>query len=207
VTTVFNGLATFTNAGLITMHNGVAGDLLRIGGSFIGTGGSIALDTALGGDNSPTDKVLIVGSASGTTHLLVYNAGGLGAQTVKGIDVVEISGGTTKTAFDLGMPVEAGAYAYALAEVTTSADRSDFLLQSTFSPTPTPTPTPTPPPTLLPNYRNEVPVYLAMPELANQLGFAMIDNYDARMGGGREDYVTAGADGRRQLRAPGAADP
>ena len=29
-----------------------------------------------------------------------------------------------------------------------------------------------------------VPVYLAMPELANQLGFAMIDNYDARMGGG-----------------------
>ena len=39
----------------------------------------------------------------------------------------------------------------------------------------------------MPNYRAEVPVYLAMPELANQVGFAMIDNYDARMGGDRVD--------------------
>ncbi|MGA9850817.1 MAG: autotransporter outer membrane beta-barrel domain-containing protein [Roseiarcus sp.] len=32
-----------------------------------------------------------------------------------------------------------------------------------------------------------------MPELANQLGFAMIDNYDARMGGEREEVVLPGA--------------
>jgi outer membrane autotransporter protein len=31
-----------------------------------------------------------------------------------------------------------------------------------------------------------------MPELANALGFAMIDNYDARMGGGREEVVLPG---------------
>ncbi len=31
-----------------------------------------------------------------------------------------------------------------------------------------------------------------MPELANQLGFAMVDNYDARMGGGREEIVLPG---------------
>jgi outer membrane autotransporter protein len=41
----------------------------------------------------------------------------------------------------------------------------------------------------LPNYRNEVPVYLAMPELANELGFAMIDNADARLGWGREEFT------------------
>jgi len=49
-----------------------------------------------------------------------------------------------------------------------------------------------PPTTGLPNYRNEDPVYLAMPELANQLAFAMIDNYDARMGGGREEVALPG---------------
>ena len=48
---------------------------------------------------------------------------------------------------------------------------------------PTPPEPPKPPPPVLPSFRAEVPVYLAVPELANMLGFAMIDNYDARMGG------------------------
>ena len=43
----------------------------------------------------------------------------------------------------------------------------------------------------LPNYRSEVPVYLAMPELGNFIAFGMIDNYDARMGGGRMDLAAA----------------
>ena len=38
-----------------------------------------------------------------------------------------------------------------------------------------------------------------MPELANQLGFAMVDNFDARVGGGREDYGLPGP--RPKLRA------
>ncbi len=53
----------------------------------------------------------------------------------------------------------------------------------------------------LPNYRDEVPVYLAMPELANELGFALIGNADARMGGGRQDF-TPPAPGFRAEAAP-----
>ncbi len=193
VTTTFNGLATFTNAGLITMNNGVPGNLLVINADFVGQGGSIGLGTQLGGDNSRTDQLIINGNASGTTHLLVYNEGGLGAQTTNGIQVVTVNGAAPATAFSLGQPVEAGAYAYTLVERTIQGtpDPEGFFLVSTLTP-PTPTPTPTPPAILLPNYRNEVPVYLAMPELANQLGFAMVDNFDARMGGGREAYVLPG---------------
>ena len=47
VTTTFNGLATFTNAGMITMHNGVAGDQLVINANFVGQGGFLAMDTVL----------------------------------------------------------------------------------------------------------------------------------------------------------------
>jgi outer membrane autotransporter protein len=232
VTTTFNGLATFNNAGLITMHNGVAGDQTVINGNFAGQGGTVGLDTTLGGDSSATDKLVINGNASGTTGLLIYNAGGLGALTTNGIEVVAISGVSTPTAFSLGQPVEAGAYAYTLVEGSGGAGSQNWSLRSTLTPTPpppapptppppappspptpppptpppsppTPTPTPTPTPksmptpaltplppvTGLPNYRNEVPVYLAMPELANQLGFAMIDSFGARGGDGREDFA------------------
>ena len=55
MTTTFNGLETFTNAGLINLRNGVPGNQLVIGSSsnntnFVGQGGSVALSTALGGD-------------------------------------------------------------------------------------------------------------------------------------------------------------
>ena len=240
VTTTFNGLATFTNAGLVTMQNGVVGDQLVINGNFVGQSGRIALDTTLGGDNSPTDKVIINGNASGTTGLVVYNTGGLGALTTNGIEIVAISGSSSPTAFFLSQPVEAGAYAYTLVEASGGAGES-WSLRSTLIPVPPPAAPPpaTPPPAAsppadpppaasspattsssaattktpsaatntspptttslaklapaptgeLPNYRNEVPVYLALPELANQLAFAMADTFDARFSAGREDFA------------------
>ena len=185
VTTIFNGLASFTNAGLLTMHNGVVGDQTIVTGNFIGQGGAVALDTVLGGDNSPTDQLVINGgNASGSTRLLVFNAGGLGAMTVaNGIEVVRVeNGGTTAAgAFQLGQAVAAGAFAYTLFDGGNAAaggnpnDQNWYLRSVMTAPLPN-----------LPNYRPEVPVYLAMPELANQLGFAMIDNFDARMGGARD---------------------
>ena len=179
-TTKFNGLASFVNAGLLTAHNGVVGDQIVVNGNFIGAGGSIGLDTRLGGDASPTDKLIVNGNASGSTNLFIYNTGGLGALTMKGIEVVEVGGTSTASAFQLGQIVAAGAFAYNLAEGS-----GGWFLQSTFTPPEPPTPPnpPKPPPPVLPSFRAEVPVYLAVPELANMLGFAMIDNYDARMGG------------------------
>jgi hypothetical protein len=78
VTTTFNGLSTFTNAGQILMHNGVVGNQPVINGNFVGQGGSMAIDTYLNDSTSPTDFVQINGSATGSTQLFVYNAKGWG---------------------------------------------------------------------------------------------------------------------------------
>lgn len=60
-------------------------------------GGALLLHTRLGGDSSPTDRLVIDGgAASGGTALRIVNAGGNGGRTARGIRVVEtVNGGTT----------------------------------------------------------------------------------------------------------------
>ena len=76
------------------------------------------MNTFLGGDGSPSDKLVINGgSASGTSLLRITNAGGPGAETVaNGITVVQaINGGTTVPgAFALAGEVRGGAFDYDL---------------------------------------------------------------------------------------------
>jgi autotransporter family porin len=180
VTTTFDGLATFANAGLITMVNGVVGDRTVVNGNFVGQGGLLAVDTSLAGATSASDMMIVNGNASGVTYLLVYNAGGLGGLNTTGIPVVQVTGTAPEGAFQLGSPVQAGAYAY---DLYRKEDGDPLFVLSNGIPMPVGPD--------LPNYRREVPVYLAMPELANFLAFGMIDNYDARMGGGRLDMGAA----------------
>jgi len=140
VTTTFNGLATFTNAGTITMQNGVAGDRTVVTGNFIGQGGTVVLDTFLGSDGSASDQlVLNGGTASGTTALRIVNAGGPGAlTTADGIKVVDaINGATTDpTAFHLTAAVAAGAYDYGLfyGGIGADANDQDWYLRSIVRP-------------------------------------------------------------------------
>lgn len=86
--------------------------------SYVGNGGTIALNTYLGADASPTDRLIVNGgAASGTTGLKITNTAGTGAQTTgDGIPVVvTANGGTTiASAFHLAGPVQAGAYEYRL---------------------------------------------------------------------------------------------
>ena len=60
-------------------------------------GGLLVLNTRLGDDASPTDRLVIDGgSATGRASLRIINAGGSGAQTTQGIRVVQtLHGGTT----------------------------------------------------------------------------------------------------------------
>jgi hypothetical protein len=87
-------------------------------GGYVGNGGTIALNTYLGADASPTDRLIVNGgAASGTTALKIANTAGSGAQTTgDGIPVVvTANGGTTAaSAFHLAGPVQAGAYEYRL---------------------------------------------------------------------------------------------
>ncbi|MBN3834279.1 autotransporter outer membrane beta-barrel domain-containing protein [Burkholderia sp. Ac-20344] len=117
-------LSSLNNAGLVAFA-APAGSPTLAGsyktlttGSYVGNGGTIALNTFLGADASPTDRVIVNGgAASGTTGLKIANTAGTGAQTKgDGIPVVVTTNGgtTTASAFQLAGPVQAGAYEYRL---------------------------------------------------------------------------------------------
>ncbi|WP_245311501.1 autotransporter outer membrane beta-barrel domain-containing protein, partial [Bradyrhizobium pachyrhizi] len=86
--------------------------------NYVGQGGTIGLNTYLGRDGSPSDRLVINGgTAGGNTFLKISNTTGGGALTTgNGILVVDAINGATTTAgaFSLSHPVLAGPYQYSL---------------------------------------------------------------------------------------------
>lgn len=189
---------TLTNAGLAQVGGTGIGNRLVVR-DYVGQGGQVALNTFLGSDGSPSDRLVIDGgAASGTSALRISNVGGPGAQTfASGILVVEATNGgvTNASAFSLAGPVAAGAYEYLLFHGGTEAGTSqNWYLRNTIEPSdpvaPT-TPAPgtpalpaAPPPgtAAIPLYRPEVPVYAAVPALARQLGLTTLGTFHQRQG-------------------------
>ncbi|UXU88424.1 autotransporter outer membrane beta-barrel domain-containing protein [Burkholderia sp. S-53] len=137
-------LSSLNNAGLVAFA-APAGSPTLAGsyktlttGSYIGNGGTIALNTYLGADASPTDRLIVNGgAASGTTGLKIANTAGTGAQTTgDGIPVVVTANGgtTTASAFHLAGPVQAGAYEYRLYRGG-QGDANGWYLRSQLDPT------------------------------------------------------------------------
>lgn len=72
-------LVTVNNSGTIDMTTGSSStsDTLTIRGNYTGNGGRLALQSVLGGDGSPSDKLVIdQGTFGGTTAISVTNLGG-----------------------------------------------------------------------------------------------------------------------------------
>ncbi|EEN7923605.1 autotransporter outer membrane beta-barrel domain-containing protein [Salmonella enterica subsp. enterica serovar Kentucky] len=65
---------------------------LTIAGNYTGNDGHLYLNTQLGDDSSPTDKLIVTGDTAGSTTLHITNVNGLGAQTVNGIEDIEVGG-------------------------------------------------------------------------------------------------------------------
>ncbi|RKS86879.1 hypothetical protein DES39_0082 [Orbus hercynius] len=67
-----------TNNGTILLNGNTNGryNTLTVSGDYVGNEGYLVLNAALAGDTSTTDKLLITGDASGTTHVTVNNLGG-----------------------------------------------------------------------------------------------------------------------------------
>jgi len=159
--------------------------------NYAGQNGTIGLHTFLAGDGAPSDRLVILGgTATGTTRLLIINAGGPGARTASdGILVVQaIAGGTTAPgAFSLAGRVVGGPYEYLLFRGAQATDSSDnWYLRSTTLPPPTPPvpPTPPAPPTPAPVilYRPEVPVYSAAPGMVRRMTLATLGTFHERRG-------------------------
>jgi autotransporter family porin len=210
-------LVNVVNAGRIDLTNGGSSttDSLTITGNYTGQNGLLLIDTVLAGDGSPSDRLVIdSGAASGNTIIEVNNVGGAGARTATdGIMVVQALNGATTTAgaFALNEPLAAGAYQYYLFKGGVSANTTEnWYLRSTIVQgiTPTapvvPTPVPLPAPGVAPPsadatpvegdvvtlYREEVPVYSALPPVAHHLALTTLGTFHERRG--EQDLLKSG---------------
>ncbi|VVD71480.1 Adhesin BmaC autotransporter [Pandoraea aquatica] len=190
----FTVQGTVTNAGLLQLAGSAVGNTFTVAGNYVGQNARATLNTQLGADNSPTDKIVVNGgSASGSTALRIVNAGGTGAQTLgDGIQVVQATNGaTTSTGAFSGGNASAGAYTYYLYRGGVSAGtQNNWYLRSTTPDTGGTLPPlvvdPVVPPTTLPGtplYRSEVPIYGAIPSLMRELAVQQIGTFHDRLGG------------------------
>ncbi|MGL4668308.1 MAG: autotransporter outer membrane beta-barrel domain-containing protein, partial [Saezia sp.] len=114
------GAGTLRIQGNLTNHSTVklagltVGNTLNVSGNY-SAAGSLIINTILEGDNSVTDKLVVQGSTSGNTDVTVHKQGGGGAQTIAGIEVIEVNGASDGT-FKLVNRVVAGAYDYTLVQ-------------------------------------------------------------------------------------------
>jgi outer membrane autotransporter protein len=130
-------LSSLTNAGLVNMGTGAAPGTVLTTTSYAGTGGTMAINTLLGGSGSPSDRLVISGGVgTGTTTMHVTNAGGSGAETTgNGIQVVEAINGATTSASAFALPageLRAGAFDYDLFHGGVGGSPNDWFLRSDF---------------------------------------------------------------------------
>ena len=205
-TGTFTIIGDLLNQGAIQLASGVSiGNVLEVRGNYVGSGGSMAINTFLGGDGSPSDRLVISGgAASGNTSVHVTNVGGPGAlTTANGIQVVSaVSGATTSPgAFSLANPeLRAGAFDYRLFRGGVSGSPNDWFLRSDFhvgggdpsaraggdaasEPPLPPNPPPDPlPPGPHPIIGPELATYGVVQPLARQLGLSILGTLDDRRG-------------------------
>ncbi|WP_213958968.1 MULTISPECIES: autotransporter outer membrane beta-barrel domain-containing protein [unclassified Variovorax] len=137
------------NAGLaqIGAAGGTPGNSMTVT-SYAGLPGSmLALNTFLGPDNSPSDKLVINGgTATGSSAMRIAGTGGGALTTGDGLLVVDAAnGGTTNAgAFTLGNRVAAGAYEYQLNRGG-AANANSWYLRTTLTAPPAPPPAEPPP--------------------------------------------------------------
>ncbi|MDR9781158.1 autotransporter family protein [Rhizobium redzepovicii] len=152
-----------TSSGTVAPGNSIG--TLTISGNYTGNGGTLAIESVLGGDASPTDRLVVTGNTAGTTNVRVTNLGGGGAQTLEGIKIVDVGGSSTGSFSLLGdyvsqgdQAVVGGAYAYRLYQngISTPADGDWYLRSALIDPAGVVTG---------PVYQPGVPLYEAYPQL------------------------------------------
>lgn len=138
-------VASLDNAGTVNLGGASAGAVLTVAGNYVGNGGTVALNAKLGGDTSPTDRLVVNGGTAGNSVLKVHNVGGGGGQTTEGIKVIDVAGASNGTfalagdyVFHGQQAVVGGAYAYTLQKngISTPGDGDWYLRSSLLNPPP-----------------------------------------------------------------------
>lgn len=131
-----------TNSGTLDLRADAPGNVLTVGGNYTGNNGTLLMNTVLGDDSSATDKLVIKGDASGQTRVEVTKAGGTGAQTLNGIELIHVDGNADSAEFVQAGRIAAGAYDYTLGRGQGSNSGNWYLTSGKNTPEPTPTPDP-----------------------------------------------------------------
>lgn len=147
----FNIKGNVTNSGAIYIrqqsNDFLSGNTLLVNGDYHGDDGQLYFNTALAGDNSSTDKMVVNGNTSGSTLVSVTNAGGDGAKTLNGIELIHIDGDSSGDFVQSGRIV-AGAYDYSLVRGNGTTNSGNWYLTNVYNgpalPEPDPTPNPQP---------------------------------------------------------------
>ncbi|WP_447906241.1 autotransporter family protein [Stenotrophomonas sepilia] len=106
------GQLTLGATGTVGLGDGSTFNTLTVD-EFTGNGGTLLFNTVLGDDTSLTDTLVINGDANGQANVRVLNAGGAGAKTERGIELIDI-GGASNAQFDLVGRAVGGQYEYSL---------------------------------------------------------------------------------------------
>ncbi|HEY1843959.1 MAG TPA: autotransporter outer membrane beta-barrel domain-containing protein [Buttiauxella sp.] len=113
--------------GLVKFDHASGFNTLTVDGDLSGSG-QFDMNTQLGDDNSPTDKMLVSGNADGSFGVTINNIDGTGAATRDGILVVKVAGDAENATFKQNNSVTAGNYEYYLNKVNKNA----WYLQSSY---------------------------------------------------------------------------
>lgn len=111
------------------------GNVVTVTGDYRGNNGNIEFNTVLAGDDSATDKLIVQGNTSGKTVVTVNKAGGSGAQTLNGIELIHVDGQSDGEFTQTGR-IAAGAYDYTLGRGTGVNSGNWYLTSGKNSPIP-----------------------------------------------------------------------
>ncbi|MER2177662.1 MAG: autotransporter outer membrane beta-barrel domain-containing protein, partial [Stenotrophomonas maltophilia] len=122
------GELTLGAGGVVELSTGNVFNTLTVTGDYTGSGGTLLFNTVLGDDTSASDKLIVNGSTSGQTNVAVNNVGGVGAQTINGIQLIRVDGASNGV-FNLAGRAVGGQYEYFLFKggVASPADGGWYL--------------------------------------------------------------------------------
>lgn len=149
-----------TNNGTIAFSALNAADTLTVTGDYAGNGGMLMFNSVLGDDSSPSNKAIVGGDVlAGTTYVAINNLGGHGAQTIEGIEIIDV-GGTSYGNFVQSGRIVAGAYDYSLMQKGENWYLTSQATPVVPDPTPEPLPEPDPgtKPEPMPDLQRKAPV-------------------------------------------------
>lgn len=101
------------NDSTLAFASGSSFKTLTVDGDYSGSNGMLVFNSVLDDDSSAHDRLVVNGNTSGTTNVVVNRAGGNGAQTLNGIELIQVYG-TSAGDFRQQGRIVAGAYDYNL---------------------------------------------------------------------------------------------